>query len=89
MLLAIFIALPQGALQLEGEAREDGGGRKQKLAKAEPRDENVTETSGWNQELEAMWYTTVSKASSAAELMEACVCLGYYLHRKWISEVGT
>ena len=37
VLLAIFVALPQGALQLEGEAREDGGGRKQKVSKAEPR----------------------------------------------------
>ncbi len=89
VLLAIFIALPQGALQLEGEAREDGGGRKQKLSKAEPRDENITETSGWNDDLEKMWCDTVSYAQSSAELMEACVCLEYYLHRKWISEFGT
>ena len=66
VLLAIFVALPQGALQLEGEAREDGGGRKQKVSKAEPRDENLTETTRWNDDLEKLWYDTVQRTSSAS-----------------------
>lgn len=85
-LLAVFIALPAGALAAEITGKD---GKVKSRVKEAPRDENITECIGWNEELEELWYEVVTGATSAKELMEAVLCMEYYMQRKWISEYGT
>ena len=67
VLLAIFVAPSQGVCSSRGG--EGGWWRTQaKVSKAEPRTKrNITETTGWNDDLEKLWYDTVSNAQSSAE----------------------
>ncbi len=69
-LLTVFSALPCGALTLAAEAEIVESG--------------IAHASGWADELESAWFTSLVRARSPLELMECALMLEFYVNKGWL-----
>jgi hypothetical protein len=74
-LLAVFSALPEGALSLDSD-NDDYAGAPTGAAEAQ----------GWNDILEDVWFESIERATSGDQLMECVLVLEYYISKGWMDQ---
>lgn len=73
-LIAVYLALPHGALLAAPDTEERG----EVVA-------NIAEATGWNSSLEQMWRASVLSAQTPLALMECVLVLEHYIAKQWLS----